>query len=62
MSTDPVDYQRRAEIHKPKTASELRSAVQRMLVEDMNAYSIAEILGVDVEAVFRLAGCVDCAE
>jgi DNA-binding NarL/FixJ family response regulator len=60
MSTDPANYQRRAEIHKPKTASELRSAIQRMLSEGMSEHGIADILSLNVEAVRRLAGCRDC--
>ncbi len=54
-------YERRRDLHRPRTAVELRTAAQQMIRDGLGEHSIAAVLRLDVTAVKRLLGsCGEC--
>jgi hypothetical protein len=53
-------YADRSRRHAPKTLEEARLAAQRLVAEGYSDHGVAAALGLAVEQVRRLLGCVSC--
>jgi hypothetical protein len=55
-----MDTQAARTQHRPKSIDELRLTAKAMLLDGYSDHGIAAALGVAVEQVRRLVGCVNC--
>jgi hypothetical protein len=56
-----MNAQPRTTVEQPR-ADELRAEAQRLLLDGLSGYDVAVALNLDIEALRRLVGCVECDE
>jgi hypothetical protein len=55
-----ASYTERAQLNAPKSVEEAKSVTQRLLDQGYSDYGVAAAMGLSVEAVRRMIGCMSC--